>query len=396
MTKAATLKILGEGDLQDRVAVTVGTRPGIVMFSPIIRELERRGADFFVIHTGQHYSYNMDQAFFDDLELREPDHKLDTVRTCVYHGEQTAEMLRGIERVLLAERPKLVLVGGDANTNLAGALAARKLRVRVGHVEAGERSYDWRMPEEHNRVMIDHISDLLFVTNEKGRANLLRESVRGEVIISGNPIVDAAQQNLGIAERKSQVLDSLGLRDREYLVLTLHREENVDSKKNLIDAIQGVRDVAEATGLPVQFMAHPRTLKRIGEFGLEGMVDEAGDGLRMRDAIGYLDFLRLLSGATLVLTDSGGVQQEACILGVPCVTLRENTEWTETVEIGANTLAGTEPKRIVEAVRGMLETKTGWEMPFGDGKSAERIVDVALDTLADGGRASSLPASRAE
>lgn len=396
MTSDPVLKILGEEDLKDKIAVTVGTRPGIVMFSPIIRELQRRGADFFVIHTGQHYSYNMDQAFFDDLELREPDYKLDTVKTCVYHGEQTAEMLKGIERVLLAERPKLVLVGGDANTNLAGALAARKLRVSVGHVEAGERSYDWRMPEEHNRVMIDHISDILFVTNEKGRANLLQESVRGEIVVSGNPIVDAAQQNLGIAERKSRVLEEFGLRAKEYFVLTLHREENVDSKRNLSDTLRGVQEASKATGTQVQFMAHPRTLKRIREFGLEDTVAAAGDGLRIRDAIGYLDFLRLLSGASLVLTDSGGVQQEACILGVPCVTLRENTEWTETLEIGANALAGTEPRRIVAAVRHMLEAKTGWKMPFGDGRSAERIVDAALGVLAKGGCISSPGASKAE
>lgn len=386
MTKEAMLKILGEEDLEDGIAVTVGTRPGIVMFSPIIRELERRGADFFVIHTGQHYSYNMDQAFFEDLELREPDYKLDTVKTCVYHGEQTAEMLKGIERVLLAEKPRLVLVGGDANTNLAGALAARKLRLNVGHVEAGERSYDWRMPEEHNRVMIDHISDVLFVTNEKGRANLLRENVRRKIVVSGNPIVDAAQQNLGIAGRKSRILDECGLHSKKYFVLTLHREENVDSKKNLSDALRGVREVAETTGTQVQFMAHPRTLKRIREFGLEKTADAAGDGLQIRAAIGYLDFLRLMSDASLVLTDSGGVQQEACILGVPCVTLRENTEWTETLEIGANALAGTEPKRIVEAVRRMLQAKKGWDVPFGDGQSAVRIVDVALDVLAKSGR----------
>jgi len=382
MTIDPTLKTLGEDELKNRIAVTVGTRPGIVMFSPIIRELQRRGADFFVIHTGQHYSYNMDQAFFDDLELREPDYKLDTVKTCIYHGEQTAEMLKGIERVLLEERPRLVLVGGDANTNLAGALAARKLRVSVGHVEAGERSYDWRMPEEHNRVMIDHISDVLFVTNEKGRDNLVGESVRGRIIVSGNPIVDAARQNLGIAERKSRILDEFGLRRGGYFVLTLHREENVDSRDNLSDALRGVREAAEMTGVPVQFMAHPRTLKRIREFGLEELVEAAGDELRMREAIGYLDFLKLVSGAALVLTDSGGVQQEACILGVPCVTLRENTEWTETLELGANTLAGTEPRRIVDAVRGMIGARKGWETPFGDGKSAERIVDVALDISA--------------
>ena len=373
------LKVLQEDDLRDRIGVVVGTRPGIVMFSPIVRELERQGADFFVVHTGQHYSFNMDRAFFDDLELREPDHKLETVRTCIYHGEQTAEMLKGIERVLLHEKPRCVLVGGDANTNLAGALAARKLRLAVGHVEAGERSYDWRMPEEHNRVMIDHISDVLFVTNEKGRTNLLREGIRGRIVVSGNPIVDAARQNQAIALQKSRILDKLGLHPKEYFVLTLHREENVDSRENLSDVLRAVREVAEQTGTQVQFIAHPRTLKRIGEFGLQRDVDRAGDVVQVQEAIGYLDFLKLASDARLVLTDSGGVQQEACILGVPCVTLRENTEWTETLEIGANALAGTDPQRIVETVSRMLEVERGWDVPFGDGRSSVRIVDMALE-----------------
>ena len=373
MTKSR-LKVLHEADLRERVGVVVGTRPGIVMFSPIIRELERRGVSHFVIHSGQHYSYNMDQSFFEDLELAEPAYKLERVKDCVYHGEQTAEMLKGMEQVLLEEKPRLLLVGGDANTNLAGALAARKLRIGVGHVEAGERSYDWRMPEEHNRVIIDHIADLLFVTNTKGQANLVKESVRGEIIETGNPIVDAAQQNVEIAKIKSTILEEFGLEPRSYLVLTLHREENVDTRENLEGALNGLRAVDDGLGFRIQFLAHPRTLNRFKEFGLEETAQSIA-GLEVRPAIGYLDFLQLASNSKLVLTDSGGVQQEACILRVPCVTLRENTEWTETLDAGANKLAGTDPDSILAAVKQMIDVQASWTAPFGDGNSAEAIVE---------------------
>jgi len=374
---SAQLKVLRDEDLRSRIGVVVGTRPGIVMFSPVIRELARRSADFFVIHSGQHYSYNMDQSFFDDLNLPDPDFKLDAVQSCTLHGEQTGEMLKGMERILLEERPRLVLVGGDANTNLSGALAARKLRIGVGHIESGERSYDWRMPEEHNRVMIDHISDLLFVTNSKGSEALACESVRGRIVESGNPIVDAAQQNLEIAREKSTILNTYGLEPKDYIVLTMHREENVDSLVNLTEALEGMRSVASKTGLEIQFLAHPRTLKRLKEFGLEETASEI-PGLQVRPGAGYLDFLSLQAHARLIMTDSGGVQQEACILKVPCVTLRENTEWTETLDVGANMLAGTDPERMLAAAEKMLAATPDWGTPFGDGHSAETIVEESL------------------
>lgn len=367
-------------ELQEKICVVVGTRPGIVMFSPIIRELERRRSKFFTIHTGQHYSYNMDRQFFEDLNLREPDYKLDGVQSCQYHGEQTAEMLRGCEAVLLKEKPRMVLVGGDANTNLAGALAARKLQIQVGHVEAGERSWDWQMPEEHNRVIIDHISDCLFTTNEKGRGNLLRENIKGKIFITGNPIVDAARQNLEIARARSTILDEYGLHPGGYFLVTLHREENVDSAKKLRSALVGIERVTRTCGHRTVFTVHPRTRARISDFGL----DDIARQLDVREAVGYLDFLKLASSARIILTDSGGVQQEACILRVPCVTLRENTEWTETLDVGANTLAGTDPERIVEGVESMLEASRDWGDPFGDGRSAERIVD-AVENQVDRG-----------
>jgi UDP-N-acetylglucosamine 2-epimerase (non-hydrolysing) len=380
MTGSPRMKTLDPDDLEEKVCVVVGTRPGIVMFSPVIRELRRRGLPTFVLHTGQHYSYNMDRQFFEELGLPEPDHKLRAVRHTQLHGQQTAVMLRGSEDVLLRERPRLVLVGGDANTNLAAALAARKLHIPVGHVEAGERSYDWRMPEEHNRVIIDHISEYLFATNAKGRENLRADNVRGQVIVTGNPIVDATHQNRAVAERYASVTESLGVQAQQYFLMTLHREENVDSKQSLERILRGVALARAASNWPVVFTVHPRTRRRLREFGLLRLA-ESVEGLLLIDAVGYLEFLNLLSGAALVLTDSGGVQQESCILGVPCVTLRDNTEWTETVMLGANAVAGTTPHEISRAVARMLTVPTDWENPFGDGHAAARIVDVVESAL---------------
>lgn len=371
------LKALRAEDLAPRVCVIVGTRPGIIMFCPVIRQLRERGLDFFVTHTGQHYSYNMDRVLFADLGLPEPKYRLDNVQFCNYHGEQTAEMLKGVERILLEERPKLVLVGGDANTNLAGALAARKLHLAVAHVEAGERSFDWSMPEEHNRVIIDHISDYLFATGEKARANLLRESVRGEVFVTGNPIVDACYQNLEIARRR-RAPARFGVRDKGYVLVTLHREENTDDAGRLKGALAAVQRLGRELGLRVLMFAHPRTRKRIEDFQLSA---SALEGIQIEEPVGYLDFLDLLSSASLVCTDSGGVQQEACILRVPAITLRDNTEWTETLEIGANLLAGVDPDTAVAAGRKMINSSGEWPQPFGDGAAAQHIVEVVQRNL---------------
>jgi len=328
------VKILHSSELKSELAVIIGTRPGIVMFAPIIHQLINENLRHFVVHTGQHYSPNMDDQFFEDLELPAYDYRLDGVAEKKTHGSQTAAMLEGIERILMERRPRMVLVGGDANTNLAGALAARKLLIKVGHVEAGERSYDWRMPEEHNRVMIDHISDYLFITGEKAMANLKAEGIRGKIIQTGNPIVDASQKHLDIARGNSVVLRRYQLEPRKYALMTSHREENVDVKENLQGELQGVSDAATAINLPVLFLAHPRTLKRLNEFKMTEWANSL-PGLTITEGVRYLDFLNLIAHAALVFTDSGGVQQEACIHHVPCVTLRDNTEWTETLTHGA-------------------------------------------------------------
>jgi len=357
-----------------KVAIVLGTRPEIIKFSPIIREFERLGLDYFILHTGQHYSYNMDRVFFEQLELPEAKYNLDVGSGS--HAVQTGKMLMGVERVLVSERPSIVLVEGDTNTVLAGALAAVKLGIRVGHVEAGLRSYDRQMPEEINRVLADHCSDLLFAPTEKARQILLGEGIAEEkIFVAGNTIVDAVYQNLEIAKRKVNVLDELDVEADGYFVVTVHRQENVDNEKRFRGIIEGLELVNKEFGLPVIYPIHPRARKQLKAFGI------AVKGVMVVDPLDYLSFLVLESNARLVLTDSGGVQEETCILGVPCVTLRYNTERPETLEVGSNVLAGTEPDEIVKKVDFMLNRERVWPNPFGDGKAGQRIVEILREKI---------------
>ena len=357
-----------------KVAVVLGTRPEIIKFSPIIREFERLGLDYFVLHTGQHYSYNMDRVFFEQLELPEAKYNLDVGSGS--HAEQTGKMLIGVEKVLVSERPSIVLVEGDTNTVLAGALAAVKLGIKVGHVEAGLRSYDRQMPEEINRILADHCSDMLFAPTEKSKQILLGEGIAAEkIFVTGNTIVDAVYQNLDIAKRKVNVLEELDVEADGYFLVTVHRHENVDNEKRFRGILEGLELVNKEFGLPVIYPIHPRARKQLKAFGI------AVNGVRIVDPLDYLSFLILESNARLVLTDSGGVQEETCILGVPCVTLRYNTERLETLEVGSNVLAGTEPDEIVEKVDFMLNKGRGWPNPFGDGKAGQRIVELLREKI---------------
>ena len=367
-------KVIAE-PINGKVCVVVGTRPGIIKMSPIIKELEKRRANFFVVHAGQHYSSNMDRVFFEDLQLPEPKYRLEETKDYSLHGEQTAVMLKGMERIFIDEKPEIVLVCGDANFNLAGALAARKLRLKVGHVEAGLRSYDWRMPEEHNRVIIDHISEYLFATSDSARQTALDESVRGEVFNPGSTIVDAISGIKEIGETRSSILKNLELTPNNYFLITTHREENVDRKHFLEGIIEVIKRIGDEYRLPIVYPIHPRTRKRIDQFGLQKAIDEA-HSLRLIDPLGYIDCIHLLSKAKLALTDSGGLQQEACILRVPCVTLRPETEWVETVEIGANFIAGTKPENIMACVKKGLESERNWSNPFGDAGAGAKTVDI--------------------
>jgi UDP-N-acetylglucosamine 2-epimerase (non-hydrolysing) len=357
-----------------KAAVILGTRPEIIKMSPVVRELERENMDFFILHTGQHYSYSMDRVFFEQLGLPEPKHNLEA--SSGTHGEQTGRMLIGIEKVLMEERPDIVLVEGDTNSVLAGALASVKIGIPVGHVEAGLRSFDRSMPEEVNRVLTDHVSDYLFAPTEKARSNLLKEGIADEkIFVTGNTIVDAVRQNIRLAEENSNILEEIGVNGDDYFLVTVHRQENVDNKQRFRDILEGLRLIHEHFDLPVVYPVHPRARKRMSEYGLKG------DSLTMVEPLDYLGFLKLESRARLILTDSGGVQEEACILRVPCVTLRYNTERPETVDVGANVIAGTEPENILEKTRLMAGKRRDWENPFGDGRAAERIVSIISNSL---------------
>ncbi|ELZ45674.1 UDP-N-acetylglucosamine 2-epimerase [Halorubrum distributum JCM 9100] len=368
-----------EDTVPDKTCVIVGTRPGIIKMSPIIDELDNRDVDSFIIHAGQHYSHSLDGQIFEDLRLDEPDYHLENVKKKTHHGEQTAAMLTGIERALLEEQPENVLVCGDANFNLAGALAARKLRLTLGHVEAGLRSDDWRMPEEHNRVMIDHISDYLFAPTERAVENATEDNVKGKVLVTGNTVVDALQRNLDVARSESSVCDDLGVTPGDYVVFTAHREENVDDKSTLTDLIEIIERTSEQLNMPVVYPIHPRTEDRLAKFNLQERIDTI-DNLCLVDPLSYLDFIKLLGETALAMTDSGGIQEEACIMGVPCVTLRENTERPETVEVGANVIAGTDPDTVLDRTITMVNADGDWNNPFGDGTASKKIVDTVLST----------------
>ncbi len=355
-----------------QIAIVLGTRPEIIKMSPIIRYCEERNLDYSLIHTGQHYSYELDAAFFHELELPRPEYKLDVGSGT--HAEQTGKILVGLESILMRDKPDVVLVQGDTNTVMGSALAAAKLNVDVGHVEAGLRSWDRTMPEEVNRLLTDHISRYLFAPTEKAKANLLREGIdEKKILVVGNTVVDAVLQNIEIAHQRSSILRDLDVAPGGYFLITSHRQENVDNQTKLESLIAALEALYSTYAIPILFPAHPRTSKRLREFGLS-----VPEGVRIIDPQGYLAFLLLEKSARLILTDSGGIQEEACILHVPCVTLRENTERPETLDVGANVLTGMDPERILEAVSTMLSAEATWTNPFGDGNSGKRIVESLL------------------
>ena len=337
--------------------------------SPIIRECEKQDIPYYLVHTGQHYSYEMDRVFFKELELPGAHYNLDVGSGS--QAEQTGKILLGVERVLEKEPTDIVLVQGDTNTVMASALAAVKLHIPVGHVEAGLRSFDRAMPEEINRIVTDHISDYLFAPTKAAREYLLDEGIPDKTIhVTGNTIVDAVFQNLEIAQRKADALSRFGLNKGGYFLVTAHRAENVDDKYRLIGIFQALLAVRKEYDLPVIFPIHPRTQKMLLSFGI------SPEGIQTVPPVGFFEFLQLEANARLVLTDSGGIQEETCILGVPCVTLRENTERPETLEVGSNILAGTDADCIIKAVQAMLQPHATWSNPFGDGKAGEKIIEI--------------------
>ncbi|MFA5868762.1 MAG: UDP-N-acetylglucosamine 2-epimerase (non-hydrolyzing) [Candidatus Bathyarchaeia archaeon] len=328
-----------------RVALVIGTRPQIIKSAPIVHAAKGfPEVELLIVHTGQHYDYAMSREFFNELALPDPVVNLGVGSGS--HGWQTGQMLMGLEKAFTELKPDVVLVPGDTNSTLAGALAAVKMHIPVAHVESGARSFDRRMPEEINRVIVDHVSDLLFVVSQNCVNNLAREGIPSEKIrLLGDTMYESVQNHMKDIEAE-KTAESLGLEKGKYGVLTLHRAENTDDG----DRLRSIMGAIGELGFSVVFPCHPRTRERLEKLGLlEGL----GEAVRMVEPLPYFRILSLVRDAWVVLTDSGGLQKEACWLGTPCVTLRDSTEWVETVEVGSNVLVGSDACRIVEAVRGL-------------------------------------------
>ena len=360
-----------------KVVSVVGARPQFIKAMPVGRELRAAGHAEVLVHTGQHYDDEMSAVFFRELEIPEPEYNLGVGSGL--HGWQTGQMLMRIEEVLLAEKPNWVLVYGDTNSTLAGALAAVKLHIPLAHVEAGLRSFNREMPEEHNRVLTDHCSDLLFCPTQTAVDNLAREGITQGVHLVGDTMYDAVLQFGEIARRRSTILQDLELKPKGYLLATVHRPYNTDNPENLRNILAAFAEIEE----PIVFPIHPRTRQRIVEFGLNNpqsaTCPEPGRSIRnpkLIEPVGYLDMLMLEQNARLILTDSGGMQKEAYFFGVPCVTLRPETEWVETVEGGWNVVVGASRMEIVSAVNGHNWPQRTPPAVFGDGQAAERIAGL--------------------
>ena len=367
-----------------KIATILGTRPEIIKMAPIIDEISKRGIDQIILHTGQHYDEEMSDNFFRDLEIPTPDYNIHVGSGT--HGKQTGLMMQGIEEVLLDEKPDIVLVQGDTNAVLAGALVASKLHIAIGHVEAGLRSFDMTMPEELNRRVADVTSAMYFIPTENSAINLLAEGFSHEnLIITGNTVVDACFRHLEIAEKRGFEEESLAGLDIEnmnnILTLTMHRAENVDVKERVVNIIGALKELSD---MNIVFPIHPRTKNTLKNFGLFDELNDL-DHVHIVKPLGYLDFLLLTSKSTLVLTDSGGLQEEAITLDVPALTLRYNTERPETVTAGGNILVGSNKEAILENANKILNDNEFAEKmrnapnPYGMGDSAKLTVDAIED-----------------
>jgi UDP-GlcNAc3NAcA epimerase len=346
-----------------RVLTVVGARPQFIKAAPVSRVLRSRHEEF-LLHTGQHYDVEMSELFFKQLHIPTPDRNLEVGSGD--HGAQTGAMLAGVEAAVKEFRPDRVLVYGDTNSTLAGALAAAKMHVSVAHVEAGLRSFDRRMPEELNRVVTDHLSDLLLCPTETAVANLAREGIEQGVSLTGDVMFDVFLQNVEVARRECRVVDELGLTPGRFHLMTVHRPENTDDPARLGAIFAGIAD----SGARTVFPAHPRTRAAMSspEVALP-------PNMSIIDPVGYLEMLALEDAAELIVTDSGGVQKEAYFAGKPCVTLRRSTEWPETVAAGWNRLVGADTAAIGESLRSLRPAGTRPEL-FGDGHAAEKVVAV--------------------
>lgn len=348
-----------------KVLSVVGARPQFIKAVMISQKLRRRNEEIMV-HTGQHYDFEMSEQFFNELKIPKPDYNLEVGSGS--HAVQTGKMMELIEELILEHGPDCTLVYGDTNSTLAGALASAKVHVPVIHVEAGLRSFDKTMPEEVNRVMTDHLSELLFCPHKMAAGNLAAEGITKGVHVVGDVMVETLWSFAEASSKLSHTLRYLELKAREYLVVTIHRADNTGEPERLEAIVEALCSIHEEMIFPL----HPRTLRSLVDFGLINRLNGCGR-IKILDPFGYLDFLQLQANARMILTDSGGIQKESYMLGVPCVTLRDTTEWTETVDAGWNVLVGADKKAIKEAVENFKPS--GERKPlYGDGKSAEKIV----------------------
>lgn len=346
-----------------KIAILVGTRPEVIKMAPVIRECQNRNLNFILIHSNQHYSDVMDAVFFKELNLPTPHYNLNVGSGA--HSNQIGNILIKLEPILKDEGVNVLLVQGDTNTVAAGALSASKLGIKVGHVEAGLRSYDRTMPEEGNRVITDHISDYLFAVSDT-QVNILKsEGISAKKIFRvGNTIVDAVFQNVGLANEKSTILKQLSLTEKNYTLFTAHRASNVDKESDLKEVMNILEHIEGSVVWPI----HLRTKKNLEQFNIQ-----LPKNVISTDPLGFFDFLNLEQHAKLVVTDSGGLQEEACILGVPCITIRENTERPETIDVGANQLVG---KSLAKFKKAYSSLPSSWKNPFGEGNTAKMILDI--------------------
>jgi UDP-N-acetylglucosamine 2-epimerase (non-hydrolysing) len=346
------------------ICIPIDTRPTIIKISPIVRELTKRKIDFFIVHTGQHYSFNMDEIFFKQLGMPEPKYNLKIGSGT--NSQQVAKGLIGLEKVFTTELPELVLIHGDANMVPAASIAAVKLHIKAVHKEAGLRSYNRKMPEETNRIIADHICDFLFTPTENSKSILLKEGIeKDKLFVTGNTIVDAVNYNIRIAEEMKIDLPE------DFILLTMHRAENVDDKLTLKNILDGIGLIGKKYG-QIVWPIHPRSKKMIETFGIV-----IPDCITTIDPIGYFEFLKYMKYSKLILTDSGGVVEEACTLRVPCATIRTETERPESLDVGSNIVAGvSNPEKILNSAEAMINKKRDWENPFGDGEAAKKIVNL--------------------
>ena len=360
------------------IAIVVGTRPEIIKMAPVVKELEKRRVEFIFIHSGQHYDYEMSQVFIEELGLPRPYESFELENS--NPASQMGEMMIKLEEVLEKHRrPRVMLIQGDTNTMLAAGLTALKLGIRIGHVEAGLRSFDWRMPEEHNRRMIDHVSHYLFAPTEIAKKNLLEEHVWGEIFVTGNTVIDAIDMYFDkVREVEDKVLSQVKF--REYVLVTFHRAENVDDPHVLRDFVRILR----RSPIPVVYPIHPRTRRRLQEYGLWGQVEEIPH-LQILPPQGYFEFLALMKNCRVIMTDSGGLQEEATHPKIrkPVLVLRTSTERPEAVIHGFARVVGINPVVVLTELEKILNEnlKLPEQSPFGDGKAAMRIVDIALSKL---------------